>query len=273
MGEVGQPKRWLLLRHSLWDQRRAMFGWSVGIFGTVTLLVAMYPTVRDTPGLDAVWENAPEGIKALFGLGGTLDISSGVGYLRTEVFGLTLPLLLLVRAIGAGAGSIAGDEERGVVGQLLSLPVSRSRILSERFLGQLISNLSLGLLTMCTILSIAPLVRLDIGFSRLLAATSGAVVLATLFGTTALLVGCVTGRRSAAVAVSSAAAVCGFLSDSLAGLSDRVSWLRVISPFHWASPGELILGGSLSGLLWCLAAIAIQFGVALVAFRGRDLKN
>ena len=39
-----------------------------------------------------------------------------------------VPLLLLIAAIGAGAGAIAGEEERGTLDLLLSLPVSRRRL-------------------------------------------------------------------------------------------------------------------------------------------------
>ena len=42
------------------------------------------------------------------------------------------PALFLVASVGNGAGSIAGEEERGTLDLLLSEPLSRTRIAVEK---------------------------------------------------------------------------------------------------------------------------------------------
>ena len=43
-----------------------------------------------------------------------------------------VPLLLMIAAIGAGAGAIAGEEERGTLELLLANPLSRRRLVLEK---------------------------------------------------------------------------------------------------------------------------------------------
>ena len=114
-------------RRAFADRRWTIIGWAVGLTILVIVQIAVYPTIRDQPGLSDIWRNAPDAVKALFGFGGEFDLSSGPGYLRAEIFGFTLPLLFLIYAMGAGAGAIAGDEEHGTLGLVLAQPVQRSR--------------------------------------------------------------------------------------------------------------------------------------------------
>ena len=69
----------------------------------------------------------PESMKSLFGMGGGLDPFSPLGYLASQIYSLMLPLLLLVAAIGFGAG-LAGDEEHGLLEMTLGATVSRTRV-------------------------------------------------------------------------------------------------------------------------------------------------
>jgi len=64
---------------SLRDIRRGFAWWSVGLAGLVALMVAVYPSVRDNPGLNKLVEDYPEALKAFIAFGGELDYTSGAG--------------------------------------------------------------------------------------------------------------------------------------------------------------------------------------------------
>jgi ABC-2 type transport system permease protein len=59
--------------------------------------------------------------------------NSPTGYLQGTLFALLGPLLAVMMAVAAGARAIAGDEEAGTLELLLAHPVSRTRLLLERF--------------------------------------------------------------------------------------------------------------------------------------------
>ena len=117
---------------TLLDAERALVWWSLGLIGMSTLMIAVYPTVRDNPDLNEMVKDYPEALKAFIAFGGDLDYVSGAGYLGSELFAFMVPLLLLIAAIGAGARAIAGEEERGTLDLLLANPLSRRRLVLEK---------------------------------------------------------------------------------------------------------------------------------------------
>jgi ABC-2 type transport system permease protein len=153
------------------------------------MIVAVYPTVRESPDLNAMVEDYPEALKAFIAFGGELDYASGAGYLGSELFSFMIPLLLLVAAVGAGARAIASEEERGTLDLLLANPVSRRRVVIDK-LGALVAEVTLLCLMLWVALVVgAGAVDTDVPATRLGAATIGAGLLAVVFGAVAVLVG------------------------------------------------------------------------------------
>ena len=162
------------------------------------LMVAVYPTVRDKPGLNSWSQDYPEALKALFAFGGDVDYASGAGYLGAELFAFMVPLLLIVVAIGAGARAIAGEEERGH-----ARPAARYAALaaaaacwrsSPRWPPR--SWCSRSCWSPCS--SARARRRCTCSAGHLAAATLQRGLLAVAFGAVALAVGAATGRRAVA---------------------------------------------------------------------------
>ena len=47
--------------HAIWRRRAGLLWWSVGLAGTLALLAAAYPTVRDNGELDKTFAGLPPG--------------------------------------------------------------------------------------------------------------------------------------------------------------------------------------------------------------------
>lgn len=268
-----RPTRPLALsRRWLTDHARSTIAWAASLVGIISLQLAVYPTIKSQPDLSDVYSKLPEAMKAMFGMKGDLDFSSGPGYLRAEVFGFTVPLLFLVFAIGAGTAMIAGDEEKGTLGLVLAQPVRRSRIVIERFAASIVDA---GLLAAAVLLTIAVeshLVGLHADAGALVAATLATMLLGVLFGSIALAVGAAFGHRGAALGVGAGVAVVTYLVNSLAELTDVLVPFRFLSPFHWAAPADIVTGGPITGLVWLALAILVFVAVAATTFDRRDVR-
>jgi ABC-2 type transport system permease protein len=70
------------------------------------------------------YQETPETLLSAFGMDRGMDITMGSGYLSAYLFGMMVPLLLILLAISYGARLIAGEEDRGTLDLLASLPVS-----------------------------------------------------------------------------------------------------------------------------------------------------
>lgn len=88
------------------------------------------------------------GLGVSYASGASAGGSGVAGYGRTSAGLINLVLLVVpLMALTAGAGSIAGDRERGMLGYLLAQPISRSELLLGKFLGltlALASSLCMG---------------------------------------------------------------------------------------------------------------------------------
>jgi ABC-2 type transport system permease protein len=172
---------------TLRDQRRSLGWWSLGLLAVVAVYVLPYRTYLDSGVLSA---NTDTPLYQALGYD-----NSPAGYLQGALFALLGPLLLVMMAVAAGARAIAGDEEAGTLELLLAHPVSRTRLLLERF-GALAAAITLlGLVVWGGALAAVSAADMGIGADRLAAATLGLVLLALGFGTVALAAGAASGRR------------------------------------------------------------------------------
>jgi ABC-2 type transport system permease protein len=262
-----------ILVEALRQRRRSLLWWSLGLAGLVALNVAFYPSVRDDQALSDYTKNLPESVRALFA-GGELDITSPVGYLNSQVYALLVPLVFLVFSIGAGAAAVAGEEERGTLDLVLAHPVRRRGYVIQRFgaLALLVLTLSLLLLAVVAVGSL--LVDLEIGFDRLLSASTSVWLFALLFGTVALATGAVRPGRAAAIAAAAVLAIASWLLDGLGQAVDVLDPLRPLSPYYQALGRNPLRTGALwDAWLILVIATAVLSLTAAVGLERRDLRQ
>lgn len=253
----------------LHEQRRALYGWSLGLGALALLEIAMYPTVRSNPTFAKLGESYPEALRSLFNIS---DFTSGTGYLRTELFSVIVPMLVVVVGVLWGGDAIAGEEERGTIDLLLANPVSRRRVLLEKW-----AALLAGILAVCAALSLGlaigiPATGMHAGFVAVAAAIVATALLGALFATVALALSAATGRRGLARGVTTALAVAAYLVSSLA---DLVSWLKPLRPlspwYHALGIDPLKVGFAPVHLLVLAGLTAVFLLAGIAAFDRRDL--
>jgi ABC-2 type transport system permease protein len=258
---------------TLWDQRRGLLGWSLGVLAFVALSLAFYPAIRtNATQFQEVIDQMPEALRTLF-LGEVTDITSPVGYLNGRLFATTVPVLYLVFAISAGTRAIAGEEEAHTLDLLLSMPISRRRIVLEKLaaIGAALMGLSVMLWLSLVVLDVP--FGLDVGLGALAAATVHLFALSAMFGALGLALGVLTGRRAVAGGVTTAIAVAGFVLASIAPLTPSTAWLRFLSPVHYYSGETPLLHGIDPGGLAVLTGLTVVLLVAgVVLFDRRDVR-
>ena len=114
---------------------------------------------------------------------------------------------------------------------------------------------------------------LDVGLSTagVTAASIGMVLLALSFGSLALMIGALTGKRSLAVGVAAGAALATFFINGLAPLIDSIAWTQRLTPFYWLLDHNPLVNGFQWQLLVLVAIVAAFVGVSVWGFRRRDV--
>ena len=257
---------------SLRDLRRSFAWWTVGLAGYVALIASVYPTVRDNPDLEKLVESYPEALKAFVAFGGQFDFTSAAGYLGSELFSFMMPALFLVAAVGHGAGTLAGEEERGTIDLLLSSPLSRTRVALEKLAAMCVELAALGVVLWLALWVGARAFSMEVSVAHLASATALLVVLALAYGAIAFMVAAATGRKTLAIGLTVALAVGAYLVNSLASLVEVLEPFQKATPFyHYAVADPLRQGLDPWHTLFLLAVGAGTAAAGVLLFDRRDL--
>jgi len=264
------PQVLTLMWRTLNERWRSTFGWGLGLVLMAVLQLAVYPSVaKSSASMQEFVDQWPEAFRQAFNLDA---YTTGAGFLNAEMFSMMVPLVLIAVAVSGAAAATAGEEERGTADLLLSLPVSRGRVVVAKVLATVIAVLLVAAATLLAIAVGAPLVDLEVGLADLAAGVLMTALLALFFGAVALLVATVTGKRAVALGTAVGLALAAFLLNALAPMADWLEPWQKASPFYWALGDNPLINGvdaPMAGLL--LVAAVAQVVLADVAYRRRDI--
>ena len=257
-----------LFRRGFLDQVRTLIAWCVGRLALLASCSPQcFPSLQGSGDLNDLIEKYPEALKSFLGMSGAVDLSTGAGFLDTELFSFMLPLFGLILAIGAGARTLAGEEESGRLELLFAYPLRRRNAVVAKGAGVGAEVVVFAATLFAALLLLDPLFDLGLSTSRLAGAAIGVGVLSLLHGWLALAVAALTPSRALATGVPAAVAAAAFL---VAGLHDLAGWLdplRFLSSFWWVGRSPLQQGVSAAHLLVVAAAAAATLAAAALLDR------
>jgi ABC-2 type transport system permease protein len=240
-------------------RRRSMLWFAVGMAIYAFMLVAMYPTVKSDASLGALTENPA--VAALLGVAGSF--TSPAGWVSGNLYANFLPLMILLLTIGYGASSIAGQSEDGSLGLVVTLPISRRRLVREKTLVLALIAVPLAVATMAFIL-LGRHYDLTLPSGAVIGTTVAVLVMGVDFGLIAMIIGVLTGSRGLALGVTSALAAASYLVSSLAPIVSWAHTIRPVSLFYWAVGGDQLTTGPSFTAYAVLVLVGVGLHLAVV---------
>lgn len=253
---------------SLRDHRHGLIGWSISVGLLVLTESLIWPSFKDMPDIEKLFEQYPEYMQRLFDV---TSMTSGLGFINAELFTLLLPALFLVYAIGRGARLVAGEEEEGTLDVLLVTPLSSSRILLEKALALVTTVLALGVALYAVTLGCSVALGLGIGPGDTFSGCLAMVLLGSEFGLVALGVGAATGRKSLAVAIPAALAVATYVLYVAGLLVASVDPWQHLSPLEQALASGPLGGGLPLDFVWLALGCVLVTLATLPTLDRRDI--
>jgi len=251
------------------EEAGPLLGWLAGMVIFCLIMLAIFPTISGNKGFAKLIDAYPEALQKLFSLS---DYTTGAGYLRTEVFSFMAPLLITIFAIIWGSDLVAGEEERGTMDSLLANPVSRRRVILDKWLALATGTVILSAAVEMTLGLLGPVFRLHVGWMPLTAVVLGSGLVALVFGSLAFAIGAATGSRAVARGAAAGVAVASYL---LSSLPELVSWLRPVRPgslwYHALGTDPLSSGLHAGHLTLVVLATVALVGGSMWAFDRRDI--
>ncbi|GAB4482154.1 MAG: ABC transporter permease [Anaerolineae bacterium] len=254
---------------TLYDMRRGLLWWSLGMFVLCLYLMTLFPAL-DVPALSSYLETLPESITVI--MGGVTDFSTWESYLAAEMYGLMFPGLTVAFALAFGAALISDEEDSGTLDLLLANPIPRWRVLLEKLAALVLFTLVVLVVSFLGYWAGAALADVAIEPARLWWGTFNLLPLTLFFGVLALMLTALRRGRGVAVGVSAGLAVITYFIEGLALVSDMPEWLTKLSPWHYYDGAQaLVEGVDPANMALLTGAAVIMLAVALGGFQRRDL--
>lgn len=265
---------WSVFRDTLRRERRSTLFWAVGfaIYGVFT--TAILPDPAGMQQIVETLESLPPFIFQMLGVEDLAVLATPAGFIGLRYF-LTAAVLLAIWAVLSGLNVITNDETRGIANMVVSLPLSRTRIITERLLAYIFPALVIplaGVGGLALGMALNPFAQTDM--TPLILASLMSTPLALIILNLTVLIGAAVPRRGLAAGIAGGFIAISFLLKSVAGLarSDFGDTMAELSVFQHADAVAIIRDGFPTGtaiIMLVLAGVMAVFAVAF--FQRRDV--
>ena len=248
--------------------------WSLGLafFGVIT--TSILPDQAGMQDMVAALEAMPAFIFQMLGVEDLSVLATPAGFIGLRYF-LTAAILLAVWAVVSGLNVITNDEARGIANMVVSLPLSRTRIVIERILAYILPAIIIplsGVIGLWLGMAINP--NAQTGLTPLILASLMMTPVALLILNLTVLIGAVVPRRGLVAGVAGGFVAVSFLLKSVAGLarSDFGNTMAELSVFQHADAVAIIRDGFPVVTALIMLAISVAMAATAVSFfQQRDL--
>lgn len=260
-----------LIKKILWDKRFFILGWSLGVILLSYSVVIFFPAFSDSSFDTLTAEIPPE----MQGFVGELDALKQLDtYLATQVYGVNLPILLGVLAILLALGLTVGEEDKGRLRTLVSLPLSRRKILFGNWSAIVLIPLIVSLATAAGVYLGVWQIGETIGATAMIGLTLMSWLLTVAIATLVYAIGLSTGSRAATVTVGVVVVAVSYLLTTFA---QGVEWLKGIewlSILHYFPANDIAKGTmEVSNAIVYGALIILALILTAIVFPRRDIKS
>jgi ABC-2 type transport system permease protein len=246
------------------DQALQIAGFGLTLAAIAALDVFIWPAYKDPLQNFEV----PPALQALIG---DLNIATAPGFLASEFYSW-IPILLIVYAVIAGTGAIAGEESSGSLDLLMAQPVTRGSFVLQKAAATCIGSvLIVGIGYLGFVISV-PFVSISVSLADIAVASANMLPITLFFLALSLWLGAVAPSRALASGVAIGVATAGYFLYSLSNGVEAFRDLRYASPFYYYGTGDALVHGPDWAHIGLLLGLAVLFvGASLRAFAGRDV--
>lgn len=249
-----------MLEFFRYDARKRLKGslyLTIGMALLAAMVIWIYPSFRDAFDEDELLEAYPPAVLELFDVE---TMASLEGFLAFELYVFGWIILLGLYFAYSAAGVIADDVDRGRMDTLLAMPVSRPRLLAEKFAALAVPIVTVNVLMPPVVLAGGWLVDESMSVADVFAVHLLSIPYLFACAGIGILCSVAFDRVSIAQRVALGVTFVLFLGESLLEGTDYET-IGAISPARYYDPNEILLQGTydLVG-----AGVLVAMTVALV---------
>lgn len=254
---------------TLRDYRIPIFGWGIGMGLVVVSPMASVATLLTTPQARAQLAS----LAASFTWNADAVAVTTIGGYATFKIGIFI-FLIAVWPILAGSRMLRGEEERGSLDVLLSVPRPRFRVALEKLGAMWAALLAMGLLIGLVAFGGGQKFGADFGLGSALLFGLNLALICAVFGGLALLISQFTQERGPAAGATAGLLLLFIVLDMVHRVAPSAEWISRFSPIYYYNLSKALVPsyGVNPGAMLLLLVLAVGLGGAAVRlFVRRDV--
>jgi ABC-2 type transport system permease protein len=222
---------------------KALIIWSVCMFLLVLSSMGKY-TAYSTGANNDVFNKMPFTLKALLGMG-SFDVTTMSGF-----FAMLFSYIVITTAIHAvllGSGIIAKEERDKTTEFLIVKPVSRTTIITSKFLAALLNVVIVNIVTLISsILLVAAYNKGKDITTVVIIFHLSMFIVQLIFLSLGAMLSAIVKKAKASGSLAAGILFGSYVISKITDLTERVNFLNVLSPFKYFSSQNIVNGKGLS---------------------------
>jgi ABC-2 type transport system permease protein len=254
---------------TLRDYRVAILGWGIGMGLVVISPMASVAALVTTPQA----REQLVSLAATFAWNADTVAVDTIGGYATWKIGIFI-FLIAVWPLLAGSRMLRGEEDRGSLDVLLSLPRPRLRVALEKLAAMWTSLLAMAVLIGLLAVAGGKKFGADFGIGDGLLYGFNVALICMVIGGVALLISQFTEERGPAAGLTAGLLLVFIVLDMVHRVIPNTEWISRLSPIYYYNLSKPLIpsyGASAGGMLVQLALAALLSGAAVWLFERRDI--
>ncbi|WP_331234281.1 ABC transporter permease [Natronorarus salvus] len=232
--------------------------------------IVWYFTVWEGAEIEDLFQEMPPAMIEAFGIAelGTIE-----GFLGGQIYTFLWLLGLGTYFAYTGAGLVATDIERGRMDLLAVFPISRAKLLTEKFIALLVPLLVLNVVVGIVIYVLVIAIGESIDPARLFMVHALSIPYFLVCAAIGMILSVVVDRASIAERGAIGLIFLLWLGESVVSGTGDYDWLAYLSPTHYYEPTPILIDGSYDPIhsLVLVGVFVVLFVAGIILFKRRDL--
>lgn len=252
--------------------RKSLIFWSIGILFTIVGGVGKFSYyVESGQSITELISTIPKTLRAVMGFG-DFDVTKASGFYG--MLFLYLMMIVTIHASMLGANIIAKEERDKTTEFLMTKPVSRAKIITEKLLAALANVVILNLVTL--ILSITIVGKYSRGEDvthDILVLMAGMFIAQLMFLFIGTGIASINKNPKSSASIATTVLLVTFILSVLVDMNSSLEGLKYLTPFKYFDAANLMYGGGLKPVFVALSLVIISAMASLtyVFYKKRDL--
>jgi ABC-2 type transport system permease protein len=263
----------MIFKRELRRSRKALIIWSFVFTGLILMLLSIYPQFAEQQdSMKELLDAYPESMIKAFGMD-QLDFGTILGYYGMEIYMMTTLLGSIYAAMQA-SNILAKEENEKTIEFLLSKPVTRTQIVSQKLLAVIVNIVILnGVSTIVSLIGFQFADNPDVPVKTFTLLVIATFLLHLTFAAIAFMLSSMMKKTRNILAVSLSIVIVTYFLNVFAGISEKLEVLKYFSPFKYVDAANIINDNVIETIyVFIMAAIiVISIFVAFMIYKKKDI--